>query len=194
MPDRRLSRSERENMSAVSMLRDSLNVDRDVWTPTHTRLIGLAASYREVERIFVHPAIKQAICDQAGRDRTWLSKVRPWWGHYYHFHVRIACPRGSPGCKGQKEVAGGDGCGAELDGWFQTLLEAERDRRESEHAPAARPLTLGDLPYDCRTVLASGGGGARVAKPAIADKPAGPPPPRLQFGARREAAPFGFGD
>ena len=91
-------------------------------------------------------------------------------------------------------MAGGDGCGAELDGWFQTLLEAERDRRESEHAPAARPLTLADLPNDCRTVLASGGGGARVAKPAIADKPAGPPPPRLQFGARREAAPFGFGD
>jgi penicillin-insensitive murein DD-endopeptidase len=194
MPDRRLSRSERENMSAVSMLRDPLNVDRDVWTPTHTRLIGLAASYREVERIFVHPAIKQALCDQAGRDRAWLSKVRPWWGHYYHFHVRIACPRGSPGCRGQKEVAGGDGCGAELDGWFQTLLEAERDRRESENAPAARPLTLADLPNDCRTVLASGGGVARVAKPAIADKPAGPPPPRLQFGSHRDAASFGLGD
>jgi penicillin-insensitive murein DD-endopeptidase len=194
MPDRRLSRSERENMSAVSMLRDPLNVDRDVWTPTHTRLIGLAASYREVERIFVHPAIKQALCDQAGRDRAWLSKVRPWWGHYYHFHVRLACPRGSPGCRGQKEVAGGDGCGAELDGWFQTLLEAERDRREAENAPAARPLTLADLPNECRTVLASGGGVARVAKPAIADKPAGPPPPRLQFGARRDASSFGLGD
>src|SRR4029453_5011057 len=145
-----------------------------------------------VERIFVHPAIKQALCDQAGRDRAWLSKVRSWWGHYYHFHVRIACPRGSPGCIGQKEVAGGDGCGAELDGWFQTLLEAERG--ESEHAPAARPLTLADLPNDCRPVLASGGGVARVAKPASRHKPAGPPPPRFQFGARREAAPFGFGD
>jgi penicillin-insensitive murein DD-endopeptidase len=194
MPDRRLSRAERENMTAVSMLRDPLNVDRDVWTPTHTRLIELAASYPEVERIFVHPAIKQALCDQDGRDRAWLRKVRPWWGHYYHFHVRIACPRGSPSCKGQKEVAGGDGCGAELDGWFQTLLEAERHRGESENAPAARPLTLADLPNECRTVLASGGGGARVAKPAIADKPAGPPPPRLQFGARREPAPFGLGD
>src|SRR5262245_34109587 len=76
MPDRRLSRAERENMTAVSMLRDPLNVDRDVWTPTHTRLIELAASYPEVERIFVHPAIKQALCDQDGRDRAWLSKVR----------------------------------------------------------------------------------------------------------------------
>jgi hypothetical protein len=53
---------------------------------------------------------------------------------------------------------------------------------------------LADLPSDCRAVLASGGGVARAAKPAIADKPAGPPPPRLRFGARRETAPFGFGD
>jgi len=29
------------------------------------------------------------LCDQAGRDRGWLAKVRPWWGHYYHFHVRM---------------------------------------------------------------------------------------------------------
>ena len=154
MPNRVLSRSERENMTAVSMLRDPLNVDRGLWTPTHTRLIKLAASYPQVERIFVHPAIKQALCDQAGQDRAWLNKVRPWWGHYYHFHVRIVC---QPSSK-------------------------------------ARPLTLADLPNDCRAVLASGAGVARAAKPTIADKPAGPPPPRLQFGARREAAPFGLGD
>ncbi len=194
MPNRVLSRSERENMTAVSMLRDPLNVDRGLWTPTHTRLIKLAAAYPQVERIFVHPAIKQALCDQAGQDRAWLSKVRPWWGHYYHFHVRIACPPGSASCKGQKEVEGGDGCGAELDGWFQRLLQAELDRAQPETPSKARPLTLADLPNDCRTVLASGAGVARAAKPTIADKPAGPPPPRLQFGTRREAAPFGLGD
>ena len=92
MPNRLLTRQEREDMMAVSMLRDPLNVDLSRWTPLHTRLIKLAASYPEVERIFVHPAIKQVLCDQAGRNRAWLSKVRPWWGHYYHFHVRIACP------------------------------------------------------------------------------------------------------
>ena len=75
MPNRVLTRSERENMTAVSMLRDPLNVDRDIWTMTHTRLIKLAASYAEVERIFVHPAIKQALCDQAGQDRAWLDTL-----------------------------------------------------------------------------------------------------------------------
>lgn len=193
MPNRVLTRSERENMTAVSMLRDPLNVDREVWTPRHTRLIRLASSYPEVERIFVHPAIKQALCDQAGHDRAWLSKVRPWWGHYYHFHVRLACPRGSASCRGQKEAARGDGCGAELDDWFARLLQAERKPAEPENK-ADRPLTLADLPDDCRTVLTSGGGVARAAKPRTADKPAGPPPPRLRFGTGREPALFGFGD
>jgi penicillin-insensitive murein endopeptidase len=194
MPNRVLNRTERENMTAVSMLRDPLNVDREVWTPTHTRLIKLASSYPEVKRIFVHPAIKQALCDQAGQDRAWLSKVRPWWGHYYHFHARIACPPGSASCKGQKDVAHDDGCGAELDGWFQRLLEAERKPAEPDKPAKARPLTLADLPNDCRAVLTSGGGVARAAKPQTADKPAGPPPPRLRFGAGREPAPFGLGD
>ena len=193
MPTRVLSRDERENMTAVSMLRDPLNVDRKVWTPTHTRLIRLASSYPEVERIFVHPAIKQALCDQAGPDRAWLSKVRPWWGHYYHFHVRIACPPGSASCKGQKDVAQGEGCGAELDGWFQRLLEAERKPAEPDKPAKARPLTVADLPNDCRAVLASGGGGVRTAKPQTVDKPAGPPPPRLKFDAGRKPAPFGVG-
>jgi penicillin-insensitive murein endopeptidase len=65
---------------ARSMLRDPFTVDAKLWTPLHTKLIKRAASYPEVERIFVHPAIKQVLCEQAGADRIWLSKVRPWWG------------------------------------------------------------------------------------------------------------------
>ena len=194
MPNRRLTRSERENMTAISMLRDPLNVDRKLWTLRHTRLIALAASYSDVERIFVHPAIKQALCDQTGRDRAWLSKVRPWWGHYYHFHVRMACPPGNASCKGQPEVAPGDGCGAELDGWFQRLLQAELKPAEPDKSGGDRPLTVADLPNDCRTVLTLGGGLARGPKQRSADKPAGPPPPRLRFGAGRQSAPLRLGD
>ena len=40
-----------------------------------------------VQRIFVNAAIKKALCREAGDDRAWLEKVRPWWGHDYHFHV-----------------------------------------------------------------------------------------------------------
>ena len=77
MPDRILTPQERENMTAVSMLKDPFTVDPDKWTPLHTKLIKRAASYPEVDRIFVHPAIKKVLCEQAGNDRRWLAKVRP---------------------------------------------------------------------------------------------------------------------
>ena len=96
MPDRVLTTEERESMVAVSMLKDPFTVDPDKWTPLHTKLLKRAASYPEVDRIFVHPAIKKVLCEQAGEDRAWLAKVRPWWNHYYHFHVRVTCPRREP--------------------------------------------------------------------------------------------------
>ena len=95
MPDRVLSRREREDIAATSMLdKTKLSVDPKVFTPAHVALIKRAASYSAVERVFVHPAIKKALCQAAGKDRAWLYKVRPIWGHYYHFHIRIGCPNG----------------------------------------------------------------------------------------------------
>ena len=44
------------------MLKDPFTVDPDKWTPLHTQLIKRAASYPEVARIFVHPAIKKELC------------------------------------------------------------------------------------------------------------------------------------
>lgn len=181
MPSRLLTRKEREDLMATSMLKDPFTVDMKLWTPWHTKLIKRAASYPEVERIFVHPAIKHVLCDQAGTDRSWLSKVRPWWGHYYHFHVRIACPAGDPYCQSQSPVSGGDGCGTELDDWFKKLRQAER--QSSGPAPAKPPLTLADLPSQCRTVLAYGQNKPNAdlaraqASKWASDKPAGPPPP-----------------
>jgi len=117
MPDRTLTTQERENMVAVSMLKDPFTVDPDKWTPLHTKLLKRAASYPEVDRIFVHPAIKKVLCEQAGEDRAWLAKVRPWWNHYYHFHVRVTCPPGASDCEPQKPLSGDDGCGEELTKW-----------------------------------------------------------------------------
>ena len=65
-----------------------------VWTEAHARLIKRAASYPEVARIFVHPPIKAELCKWATGERSWLAKVRPYYGHNYHFHIRINCPQG----------------------------------------------------------------------------------------------------
>lgn len=148
MPDRRLSRAEREEMSATNMVRpDLLDIDPNVWTPQHAALIRAVSLEPEVARIFVNAAIKRALCREAGRDRAWLSKVRPMWGHNYHFHIRLACPRDEEGCSGQEPPPSGDGCGAELDHWFTPAI------LHPKPGPPRPPLTMAQLPPECSRVL-----------------------------------------
>ena len=63
------------------------------WTPAQAGVIKAAAEEPEVERIFVNAAIKKALCETA-RGQPWMNKVRAYWGHNYHFHIRIKCPAG----------------------------------------------------------------------------------------------------
>ena len=88
MPDHRLSNEERETMSAVNMVsEDGLSVDRAHWTPRQAAIIKAAAEEPVVDRIFVNAAIKKALCETA-RGQPWMNKVRAYWGHNYHFHIR----------------------------------------------------------------------------------------------------------
>ena len=97
MPDRKLTRQEREEMlSTVVVAADGKDVDPNVWTPAHAAVIKAAAKDPQVSRIFVNPAIKKALCRGAGRDRAWLSKVRPWYGHDYHFMCGLSVQRTVP--------------------------------------------------------------------------------------------------
>ena len=115
MPARTLTRTEREEMSAINAVAEDWNdVDPKVWTPAHVRVIKAAAEDPLVERVLVNAAIKKALCRDAGPDRAWLRKVRPWYGHNWHMHIRIGCPAGSTECKPQDPVPPGDGCGTEL--------------------------------------------------------------------------------
>jgi len=88
------------------------------WQPNIAQLIKDAAQDPEVTRIFVNPAIKKQLCLETGTDRAWLGKVRPWFAHRAHMHVRLACPTGSRECLDQDPPPAGDGCGAELESWF----------------------------------------------------------------------------
>ncbi len=152
MPDRKLSREERELMSATMVVRDDrLDVDPNLWTHAHTELIRAAAEDPAVERIFVNAAIKKALCREAGHDRAWLAKVRPWWGHDYHFHIRIYCPADSPQCEPQPPPDSNEGCGHELDHWF---LPGVRYPAPPTEPPKPRPgPTMASLPAACRQVL-----------------------------------------
>lgn len=146
MPDHTLSAAEREDLSAVSVLRKGTrNVDPKLFGEAERLLIYRAAQLPGVARIFVAPGIKKSLCATKWRDPSFLNKVRPWYGHDDHFHVRLACPAGATNCLNQDPVPSGDGCGEELDYWF-----TEEPYKPTTPSP---PLTLADLPKACQMVL-----------------------------------------
>jgi penicillin-insensitive murein DD-endopeptidase len=149
MPSRRLSAAERNEVPATDVVAaDGSDVDEATWTPQHRHLLEAVAREPAVARIFVNPAIKRALCRAAGTDRAWLTKIRAWWGHNYHFHIRLSCPGGQPECRSQAPPPPGDGCGKELDWWFTP---------EARHPPSgpAKPLLLADLPPACGRLVAA---------------------------------------
>ncbi len=153
MSDHLLSREEREEMSATMMVRDDrLDIDPKVWTPTHWMVLRDAAQEPAVQRIFVNAAIKKALCRDARGDRSWLSKIRPWYGHDYHFHIRMRCPPGDRECKGQKDQEGGEACAAsDLAYWFKDSIIHPTPPKQP--AKPSHGITLAQLPPDCRKVL-----------------------------------------
>ena len=117
------------------------------WNSRVARLIEVAAADATVDRIFVHPAIKRALCQDKGRAGPWLQRVRPWWGHHDHFHVRLRCPTDSPDCKEPQPLPAGPGCDASLDWWFSEDARATAAKRgpPGEGAPA--------MPEECESML-----------------------------------------
>jgi len=155
MPPRKLTPNERETVPMVSLLMTGrLSVDPAKWSDQHMALLKRAASYPEVARIFVSPAIKKQLCDTAKgpNDWRWLTKLRPWWGHDDHFHVRLECPPGMATCVGQTPVGKDDGCGAELAWWLRPLAPAKPKTPAKPVIPPP-PLTLAGLPKACVDVL-----------------------------------------
>ena len=153
MPGRQLSRNEREEMSAVMMVRaDRLDVDPNAWTPTHLAVIRAAALEPSVQRIFVNAAIKKALCREAKGDRHWLHKVRPMYGHDYHFHIRIKCPPGAGECDSQPDPNEGEGCSTgDLAYWFSdAVLHPKPPKVPPKPKP---PMTMASLPPACKAVL-----------------------------------------
>lgn len=106
-----------EAQDPPTLVNDALMQVNQRWGAEQVQLLKIAAHDPAVDRIFVNPAIKLALCQQVGA-ANWLRKIRPWRGHDAHFHVRLRCPAGNPDCKTQAPLPAGTGCGAELAWWF----------------------------------------------------------------------------
>jgi penicillin-insensitive murein endopeptidase len=152
MPDRILSKQERESiLSSNVVAADGKHVDDKRWSPADAAFIRTAAEQPEVERVLVNAAIKKELCRvESKSDQSWLSKVRPWYGHDDHIHVRLRCPTDSPDCRAQPPVPGGDGCDKSLDHWFADWILR---LKIPEFSGSSRNLKLKDLPPACSAVL-----------------------------------------
>jgi penicillin-insensitive murein endopeptidase len=149
-----LSTAERESISSISMRRTRGAYVNSSWTQQHHEILKRAASDPRVERIFVFPGAKVQMCDDETGDRAYLRKIRPWYGHHYHFHVRLSCPEGATNCVAQDPVPPGDGC-ADARAWQNNILNPPPPDPNAPAPTPKRDLTLADLPAQCSGVLAS---------------------------------------
>ncbi len=153
----RLSRQHRENISSIAVANGSGTRMTANWSAAHHRILKAAASDKRVARIFVSPSIKVQLCREASGNRRWLRKIRPWPKHNYHFHVRLACPRGMRGCVDQDPPPRGDGC-AQAREWVDNILNPKPPKPRDPGTPRRQPrreYVLADLPRQCVSVLRS---------------------------------------
>jgi len=147
-----LSRGQREKISSTSMRRSNGAYVNASWTRQHHEIIKAAANDPRVARIFVFPGAKVQMCNDEKGNRAWLRKVRPWWGHHYHFHVRLECPRGMRGCVDQDVPPAGDGC-KDAEKWVHDILNPPKPDPNAPKPKPRREYVLADLPKQCANVL-----------------------------------------
>jgi len=139
---------ERETVMAPPVMDLAAGKLNDRWGPRVASVLELAASDPVVDRIFVNPVIKRELCTHAQpSSQPWLRKLRPWWGHHDHFHVRLRCPAGNAECVSQEPLPPDDGC-AKLAWWFSEDARKTREKKAAEQAAGPPPL-----PARCREVL-----------------------------------------
>ena len=156
LPPKRLNltRAERESLSSISLGRANGAYTNDNWTRQHHEVIKAAAEDPRTARIFVFPGAKVRMCKEETGDRSYLRKIRPWYGHHYHFHVRLSCPRGAKNCQNQTPPPAGDGC-ADAQQWVNNILNPPPPDPDAPPPKPRRELTMADLPNQCVSVLTS---------------------------------------
>lgn len=150
-----LSRQQRENLSSVSVVAGNGTALSSHWSGAHMAIMRAAARDPRVERIFVDPVAKVAMCQAETGNRDWLRKIRPINNHDHHFHIRMNCPAGSI-CPTPNPIPAGDGC-AEAQEWINIRIDPSRARPTPPDPDYRHPRTyrMSDLPRQCATVASA---------------------------------------
>lgn len=148
MRAKRPTQSQKETLSAPMYVKRRKTL-RNNWSPTQVKLVSTAADSDLVNRIFVAPAVKKYFCDHFPK-APWLYRLRAWWGHEEHLHVRLNCPTDSPTCQVQTPPLNpaDPGCGEELSWWFSKEADDDWQKLVSDTSPREFP----QLPPECETI------------------------------------------
>ncbi|MGE4232998.1 MAG: penicillin-insensitive murein endopeptidase [Bacteriovoracia bacterium] len=144
-PGEQFSLSTRETLSAGKIVEQD-KLDPNLWNKKKIKILQIFAQRPNVDRIFVTAAVKKDLCqryDRFKKNKGWLSKIRPWFGHDDHFHVRLTCPKNSKTCYSSSDAILGTSCDQTLEWWF------------SEEAKAVKPSEKAkepDLPKRCMDI------------------------------------------
>lgn len=146
-----LSKNLSESLSTPSVTNPKTGFINQHWKPFYRELLHHAATYPETERIFVNPVIKAELC-RTETNTAWLEKLRPWYGHDSHFHVRLKCPAGASGCIAQAPIPRGSGCDQNLANWVNDQIKwttAPPAKSTTPNKPAPKKV----LPLECQAIL-----------------------------------------
>ncbi|WP_218156532.1 penicillin-insensitive murein endopeptidase [Pseudoalteromonas denitrificans] len=150
LADKILSKEARENVLKLDVVNQKqFSIKHNNWRTEHVKILELAAKNPKVARIFVNPVIKQQLCNMSLSDNAWLRKIRPWWGHTYHMHVRLACPLGNHLCLNQKQPEVGTGCNA-LAWWRRQMTQPVVVKNKKR-----KKKTVKIKPIQCKVLLAN---------------------------------------
>ncbi len=145
-----VSLAQTENLSmqtVVDKVKGRLNTR---WHPIYAQYLQYSAEQPEVARIFVNPVIKAHLCEITPNAK-WLAKLRPWWNHDAHFHVRLHCPPQQLFCESQTPLSSDNGCVADLAQWITDQSHAATN--PVKPVPRSKVQSKPPLPEACDKLL-----------------------------------------
>jgi penicillin-insensitive murein DD-endopeptidase len=148
LPTKPLTLAERAQRPEISFVKDGSELT-PAWTNRQTLLVVSAVRADEVDRVFVAPAIKKLMCEKFPT-APWLYKLRAWWGHQDHLHVRLKCPADQKHCVPQYLDPEDTQCGPSLDRWMK-MVKPPAVKPVVQPTPPAKKFPT--LPPQCENVV-----------------------------------------
>ncbi len=142
------------NRDMVSIVDKATGTLKYPMSPATRDALYFSATHQDVARIFVNPVIKWHLCTTEA-DTSWLRKLRAWWGHDAHFHVRMSCDDDQPDCKNQTPPPPGDGCNTALYNWVDEQsgrvtgrIKPKKRKHKTKRKPKQPPMRCQMLQWD----------------------------------------------